>query len=476
MSDIERIVGRVGIGTANPKDLVALKNSINIFLKVMEFIPDQLSFFTNKINTQEIEKVFEDISNSLDDDPSTLLIQGGVIREGYNSEIDELRGLRRDVKQILLDMQKREIERTHITSLKISYNNVFGYYIEVTKTNIDKVPQDYIRKQTLANAERYITDELKQLESRILSAEEKLLQLESQLFLEITARVSESSKSLLSLADVIATIDILNNFGEISRENRYVKPVISNENILRIKDGRHPVIEKLVENFTPNNVSIDSNQYINIITGPNMSGKSTYIRQVAIICLMAQIGCFVPAEEINLNLLDRIFTRVGASDNLSKGESTFMVEMSETANILNNATEKSLVILDEIGRGTSTYDGVAIAWSVVEYMQSRLKSKTLFATHYHELTEMKNQYKGIENYNVRVLEQGEEILFTHKIIEGAADRSYGIYVAKIAGVPDRVISRSNEILKKFESQKELPNDNKLPKSPKKIAPEQLGLI
>jgi DNA mismatch repair protein MutS len=236
------------------------------------------------------------------------------------------------------------------------------------------------------------------------------------------------------------------------------------------------VIEKLVENFTPNNVSIDSNQYINIITGPNMSGKSTYIRQVAIICLMAQIGCFVPAEEINLNLLDRIFTRVGASDNLSKGESTFMVEMSETANILNNATEKSLVILDEIGRGTSTYDGVAIAWSVVEYMQSRLKSKTLFATHYHELTEMKNQYKGIENYNVRVLEQGEEILFTHKIIEGAADRSYGIYVAKIAGVPDRVISRSNEILKKFESQKELPNDNKLPKSPKKIAPEQLGLI
>lgn len=478
ISDIERIVGRIGLKSANPKDLVAIKNSCQIFLDLNSDFEkeDLLLHFTKGVEASLISSVVSIISRSLDDDPSALLNQGNVIREGYNAEIDELRALRRDVKQILLDMQKREIERTQISSLKISYNNVFGYYIEVTKTHLNKVPDDYIRKQTLANAERYITEELKQLETRILSAEEKLLQLESQLFFEVIAEISEYSKPLLALADSIASIDILNNFGEISRHNRYSRPMIRSKNILSIKNGRHPVIEKLVTEFTPNDVNLGDAGYIDIITGPNMSGKSTYIRQVALICLMAQIGCFVPADSMEFSIVDRIFTRVGASDNLSKGESTFMVEMSETANILNNATKRSLVILDEIGRGTSTYDGVAIAWSVVEFIQSKLKAKTLFATHYHELTEMKNQYAGIVNYNVRVLEEDDEIFFTHKIIEGAADRSYGVYVAKIAGIPEEVVARSNEILKRFESQKEHKNDKKLPKSPKKISPEQLDLI
>lgn len=477
ISDIERITGRIGIGSANPKDLVGLKLSVESALNIFEILPASFHYLYEKIDNQKLDKVIEIIKTSLDDDPSAMVSMGGVIRVGYNKEIDELRSLRRDAKQILAEMQKREIERTKISSLKISYNNVFGYYIEVTKSHIDKVPSDYIRKQTLSNGERFITEELKQLETKILSAEEKLLKLESELFNEIREQIAEYATQLLVLADSIAVIDILSNFGSISRECRFVKPTISKEkNRLHIKNGRHPVVEKLVGNFTPNNADLGADSFINIITGPNMSGKSTYIRQVALICLIAQVGCFVPADEMEFSVLDRIFTRVGASDNLSKGESTFMVEMSETANILNNASPRSLIILDEIGRGTSTYDGVAIAWSVVEYIQKNLKAKTLFATHYHELTAMADQYEGISNSNVKVIEEKDEILFTHKIIPGGADKSYGVYVAKIAGVPSEIVDRANSILNKFESQDSPVETKKIPKTPKKIHPEQLNLI
>jgi DNA mismatch repair protein MutS len=536
--DIERVVGRIGVGSANPKDMVAFAVSLENILSLIEKLgvgqlPSRLRFLVENVREleNEIRNVSKLILNSLDDEPSAVLNQGGIIRTGYNSEVDELKSLRQNSKQILAEIQRREIERTKITSLKISFNNVFGYYIEVTRTHLDKVPTDYIRKQTLANAERFITEELKELETRILSAEEKLIKLEQELFIEIRNQVAEYSAQLLEIGDVVAEIDVLSNFGEIARENRYVKPVISSqlsvisresedstlktENLSLIAAGRHPVVETLVKEFTPNSTIFDDKGRIHIITGPNMSGKSTYIRQVALIQLMAQIGCFVPADEAEICIADRIFTRVGASDNLSKGESTFMVEMNETANILNNATKDSLIILDEVGRGTSTYDGVAIAWSIVEYISQKIGARTLFATHYHELTELSQSYKGVKNYTVNVIEENENVLFTHRIVEGSADKSYGVYVAKLAGVPIDVVKRANEILDRFEKREAgdgIENENERrdmgngnepgiekrdlrnvtledknrpesrnshpvsPKVPKKIHPEQLGLI
>lgn len=502
IADIERIVGRIGVGSANPKDLVALKNSLIKILELRsvltsEDLPRRLKYLTDNISNEQLQKIIDIIETSIDDDPSSVLNQGGIVKDGYNSEVDELRNLRNNSKKILADIQRREIERTQINSLKIAFNNVFGYYIEVTKTHLDKVPNDYIRKQTLANAERFITEELKELESKILNAEERLIKLETELFIQIREKIAEYASMLLEVSDSIAEIDVLSNFGEISREFRYSKPLIKSRNTkdscsLKIVNGRHPVVEKLVKEFTPNITDFNNGNCINIITGPNMSGKSTYIRQVALIVLMAQIGCFVPADSMEFEIVDRIFTRVGAGDNLAKGESTFMVEMTETANILNNATSKSLIILDEVGRGTSTYDGVAIAWSIVEYIHENLKSMTLFATHYHELTELEEKYSGIKNYNVKVIEEGGDILFTHRIVEGSANKSYGVYVAKIAGVPDEVVDRANEILKRFEQldrkgsedsvkkekslKKDTASGRRSPKLPKKIHPEQLGLI
>ncbi|MEP7103198.1 MAG: DNA mismatch repair protein MutS [Candidatus Dojkabacteria bacterium] len=501
IADIERIVGRIGVGGANPKDLVGLKNSLINIINISnqlssEELPTRLSFLMRELQNEKIKEVIDFIDKSIDNEPSALINNGGILKSGYHAEVDELRNLRSNSKQILAEIQKREIERTKITSLKISFNNVFGYYIEITRTHLDKVPEDYIRKQTLANAERYITQELKELEVKILSAEEKLIKLEQELFIEIRNKLADYSQMLLAVGNAIAEVDVIVNFGFIAREFNYTKPsVVSSQksenlktdNSTLITDGRHPVVERLVEKFIPNSTEFSEDSLIHILTGPNMSGKSTYIRQVALITLMAQIGSYVPAKEMKFQIVDRIFTRVGASDNLSKGESTFMVEMTETANILNNATSQSLIILDEVGRGTSTYDGVAIAWSIVEYLQEHIKAKTLFATHYHELISLESQYKCIKNFNVKVVDdkEKEEILFTHKIEAGSANKSYGVHVAKLAGVPVEVTKRANEILNKFEnsgiasspSKTESRNDNKGgPKTPKKIHPEQMGLI
>lgn len=492
--DLERISGRISLGSANPRDILALKYSLESVQNLKKHLsqnntkPIQESL--NKISFEKdddfISKIIAHIENSIDDNAPVSINQGGVIREGYSEKIDELRYLRSNSKEMLAQIQKREVERTGISSLKVSFNNVFGYYIEITRANISKVPEDYIRKQTLANAERYITEELKSLEAKILSAESELLQIENRLFNEIRSELSKFSPRVIELGDLVAEIDILINFSEIARENRYVRPKIITRNEIRIVNGRHPVVEKLVPEFTNNSSELGEKKNINIITGPNMSGKSTYIRQVALLSLMAQIGSYVPADEMEFSILDRIFTRVGAGDNLSKGESTFMVEMHETANILNNATNRSLVILDEVGRGTSTYDGVAIAWSIVEYIANKIKAKTLFATHYFELTALEDKLESVENYCVKVIEDNDsEILFTHKIERGTANRSYGVYVAKIAGVPSDVVERADQILSEFERSNGASNSSKKdnskksssgPVTAKKIHPEQLGLM
>ncbi len=508
ISDFERIIGRVGVSSANPKDLralsVSLSESLAIFQKLSEqedlseYLLSVISLpavrhgnqFSDKAETKKsIIKVIDIINKAILENPAAVVNEGGIILDGYNAEVDELRNLQKNAKSILLKIQQDEIASTGISSLKISYNRVFGYYIEVTRTHIHKVPDHYIRKQTLANAERFITQELKELEDKILSSEEKLITLEFELFKQIRDQVAVFSKDILSLADLIANLDVLVNFGINARNHRYVKPELTSENILEIENGRHIVVESITKEFIPNSVKFNTNKYIHILTGPNMSGKSTYIRQVALLVLLAQIGSFVPATKMKWNIVDRIFTRVGASDNLAKGESTFMVEMSETANILNNATEQSLVILDEVGRGTSTYDGVAIAWSIIEFIAKKIKSKTLFATHYHELTSLDANYKQIDNYNVKVIEKGGDIIFQHKIIPGSADKSYGVHVAKIAGVPGEVVDRANEILSSFESESKVnisakkqnsslksPISKSVPQRPKKIHPEQLGLI
>lgn len=497
ISDIERICGRIGTSSANPRDLIALKNSLLSTLRIIDILgakdslPNRLKVLTNKFKDSDseikscIENVINTIEEAIDNEPSVSLSEVGIIKKGFNEEIDEIRSLRQNTKQILTQMQVDEISKTGISTLKISFNQVFGYYIEVTKSNIGKIPEHYIRKQTLANAERYIIPELKELEEKILSSEEKLIKLEQAVYFQIRNKIAELIAEILETAEVVAEIDCLLSFAKSAKENRYTKPELVSDNILVLINSRHPVIEKIVDEFIPNNTEFDSNNFVHILTGPNMSGKSTYIRQVALITLMAQIGSFVPASKMKWNIVDRIFTRVGATDNLSKGESTFMVEMNETANILNNATEKSLIILDEVGRGTSTYDGVAIAWSIIEYIFEKLKSKTLFATHYHELINLETQYKGITNYNVEVLDVDGEILFKHKIIKGGTNRSYGVHVAKLAGIPEDVLIKADKILKAFENENSMEKTvskngtktvaSKL-KKPKAIHPEQLGLI
>jgi len=453
--DIERLAARVATGRANARDLVALARS----LEALPALEAQLSgcgseplrAFADGLDP--VAEARELIAAALVTDPPLLLKEGGLIREGYSSELDELRAIQRDGKGWIAAFQARETKRTGIPSLKVGYNKVFGYYIEVTHAHQEKVPPEYVRKQTLKNAERYITPELKEYETRVLTAEERARELEYDLFIRLRERVAEYTPRLQETARLLAELDCLAALADAAVEYRYVRPVITDSREIVIRNGRHPVLERVLEEpFVPNDTELDGEKTrLAIITGPNMAGKSTYIRQVALIVLMAHMGSFVPADSARIGLVDRIFTRVGASDELSRGQSTFMVEMIETANILNNATDRSLIILDEIGRGTSTFDGLSIAWAVAEHIANRCRSRTLFATHYHELTELSTLYPCIKNYNVAVKEWHEEIIFLRRIVEGGADKSYGIHVARLAGVPREVIERAKTILANLET-------------------------
>ena len=453
--DIERLTGRVVYGSANARDLVALKLSLKMLpeLKgILEKIDDGL---IKKLvsNVDLLTDVVELIEKAIIDEAPISTKEGNLIKTGYNEEVDKLRYIGSNGKNIIAELESKERERTGIKNLKIAFNKVFGYYIEVTRSYFDLVPPEYIRKQTLADKERYIIQELKELEETIMGAEEKIISLEYDLFCEVRNFVALQVERLQKTATVIANVDVLVSLSETADKNNYVKPVVDDCGIIEIKDGRHPVVEKCISEgeFVPNDTFLDfDDNKINIITGPNMAGKSTYMRQVALITLMAQIGSFVPADFAKIGIADRIFTRVGASDDLAMGQSTFMVEMSEVANILNNATSNSLIILDEIGRGTSTFDGLSIAWAVVEHISEKIHARTLFATHYHELTELENKIEGVKNYCISVKEKGEDVIFLRKILRGGADGSYGIHVAKLAGVPYAVVNRAKEVMKQLE--------------------------
>lgn len=457
IGDMERVLSKIGTAKAYPRDLIALKN----YLKLAQPIATQLSSLSSPLLKDLFSRIqnFDDIilivdSTIVEDAPLTLQ-EGGIIKKGYNDELDELRQMSKKGKQWIAELQDKEARRTGITNLKVKFNNVFGYYIEVSKTHLNKVPDHYIRKQTLVNAERYITPELKEYENKVLGAEERIKQLEYSLFLEIREKIAKFIPRMQGFTSVVSSLDVLICLAELAYYNNYCKPEITNETTIHIKEGRHPVIEKLMtdEPFIPNDTYLnDTTDRILLITGPNMAGKSTYLRQVGLIVIMTQIGSFVPASSAEIGIVDKIFTRVGASDNLALGQSTFLVEMIETANILHNATPRSLILLDEIGRGTSTFDGLSIAWAVVEFIHDKKKcgAKTLFATHYHELTELAEIYQGIKNYNITAKEWKDQVLFLRKVVPGSADQSYGIQVAKLAGIPELVIKRAKEILKNLE--------------------------
>ena len=459
IGDLERIVSKVAVNRVSPREIVQLK----VALKAIE--PIRNAFLaSDEPSLREIGErlnpcpvIHDRIEKEVQPDPPSLINKGNIIRKGVNPELDELRDIAYSGKDYLLKIQQRETEATGISSLKISFNNVFGYYIEVRNTHKDKVPEGWIRKQTLVNAERYITQELKEYEEKILGAEEKIQVLESNLFNELVLSIVEYIPAIQANASLIAQTDCLLSFSKIAKENKYIRPEINDTDVLKIKNGRHPVIEKqlpLGESYIANDVSLDSNkQQIIIITGPNMAGKSALLRQTALITLMAQAGSFVPAESAQIGLVDKIFTRVGASDNISVGESTFMVEMNEASDILNNLSPKSLVLFDELGRGTSTYDGISIAWAIVEYIHEhpKARAKTLFATHYHELNEMEKSFKRIKNFNVSVKEIDNKVIFLRKLIPGGSEHSFGIHVAKMAGMPQSIVKRANSILKQLES-------------------------
>ena len=452
--DIERITGKLNIGSAGPRDLLALAVSLDCLPGVkMMLEPFKLPVFEKEMcRIADFSELVERIFDTIDENTPALLADGGVIRSGFSPELDELRSAATEGKNWLAQIQMREIERTGIKSLKVKFNSVFGYYIEVSKSNLSAVPEDYIRKQTLVNAERFITPELKELENKILGAEEKARNLESAIFSRLRSAAVEYTHPLQEAADAIAAVDALGSLAETARLNHYVRPEIYDDDRLIITGGRHPVIDRMIPgNFVPNDCKLDGDlNRLMLITGPNMAGKSTYIRQTALLVIMAQLGSFIPAEAAQIGLVDRIFTRVGAADDLSRGQSTFMVEMLETANILNHATAKSLVILDEIGRGTSTFDGLSIAWSVAEFLHDEIRCRTQFATHYHELTELARTRRGVNNYNVAVREYGEDIIFLRQIVPGPSDRSYGIHVAKLAGLPQEVLARANDLLELLE--------------------------
>lgn len=457
ISDIERLVSKVATGKVNPREVVALKNSLNAIIPIKE-AAEKSNNESLKIIGEQLQSctvIRQKITKTLNEDAPVNIAKGNAIASGVSAELDELRAISTLGKGYLDNMQSREIERTGISSLKISFNNVFGYYIEVRNTHKDKVPEDWIRKQTLVSAERYITEELKEYETKILGAEEKIGKLEQELFAELISSLLDAIQPIQLNAQLIAQIDCLSSFAEVAKQNNYVRPQLDESTDLEIKNGRHPVIEKQLpigEEYIANDVVLNRNlQQIIMITGPNMSGKSAILRQTALIVLLAQMGSYVPAQNARIGVVDKIFTRVGASDNISMGESTFMVEMNETASILNNISERSLVLLDEIGRGTSTYDGISIAWAIAEYLHEHpSKAKTLFATHYHELNDMTNTFERIKNFNVSVKELKDKVVFLRKLVPGGSEHSFGIYVAKLAGMPSSVIHRASKMLKQLE--------------------------
>jgi DNA mismatch repair protein MutS len=457
VGDLERLISKVAINRINPREVVQLKRALKAIDPIRDLCNKSGCLPLIQIGEQlnPCKTIAEKIDKEINNDPPVQLNKGSVIASGISAELDELRRILYSGKDYLLDLQARESERTGITSLKVSFNNVFGYYIEVRNTHKDKVPPEWIRKQTLVSAERYITEELKEYESKILGAEEKIIALETQLYTDLVLAILEFIPPIQLNSSLIARLDCLQSFAVISIENNYTRPVLNDSRILEVTEGRHPVIEKQLpagESYVPNDMFLDTDdQQIIILTGPNMSGKSALLRQTALIVLMAQTGCFVPAKAASIGMVDKIFTRVGASDNISLGESTFMVEMNETASILNNLSDRSLVLLDEIGRGTSTYDGISIAWAMVEYLhENKLRAKTLFATHYHELNEMENSFSRVKNYSVSIKELNNKVIFLRKLKRGGSEHSFGIHVARMAGMPRSVVNRADEILKELE--------------------------
>lgn len=475
IQDIERLLSKAIYGTCNARDLIGLLDSLESIPEIKKYLVSFKSqILLNIGNMNSLDELKTLLLKSINPSPPATLREGNIIRDGYNKELDELRDIRKTAKTWIADLEERERKRTGIKSLKIGFNQVFGYYIEITRSNIKTVPEDYIRKQTIAGGERYINQELKEYENKVLSAEEKIKNLEYDLFTEIRNNIVKQREKVQEVSVSIATLDVLLSFAINAVNCNYSRPVISDKNVLSISEGRHPVVEKIIAApFIKNDLYLDDEDRIIIITGPNMSGKSTYLRQSAIISIMTQMGSFVPAKKAEIGIIDKIFTRVGATDDLHLGQSTFMVEMLETANIINNATEKSLVILDEIGRGTSTFDGLSIAWAVAEYLYEKIKSKTLFATHFHELTQLSKHYSGIKNRKVAVKETGEEVIFLHKILPGASDKSYGIYVAKLAGFPEKILRRADEILEDLENRKKQDNSFSKKNEKEQLAPKQL---
>ena len=455
--DLERLIAKIATGRANPREVIQLKVMLQQIPNLKSLVSNlkDRTLITLNQNLDPLSDLVSTIDKAMAEDPPMALVDGGVIKKGYSTELDDIRELAFGAKDWVARLQQSERERTGISSLKISFNNVFGYYIEVTHTHKNKVPQNYIRKQTLVNAERFITPELKEYEEKILHAEEKILSLETRLFNELRQLIAEHASTIQTDAYEIATLDCFLSLADAAVENKYTCPIVDDSLCIEIKDGRHPVIEKLLppgEHYTPNDTMLDTgSDQILIITGPNMSGKSSYLRQVGLNVLLAQIGSFVPAAHARIGRVDRIYTRVGASDNIASGESTFLVEMHEAANIINTATERSLILLDEIGRGTSTFDGISIAWSLTEYLHERIGAKTLFATHYHELNELADIFPRIKNYKVDVREYGDKVIFLHKVTPGFADHSYGIQVAQMAGLPEEVTERAKQVLKNLET-------------------------
>ena len=480
--DIERLAGKMAYGNGTPRDMITLKNSLSKLPDVKKVLSQAKSTLLKNLyeNLDELQDIYALIEKSIIDDPPMVTKDGGYIKLGYNEEIDTLKKATTEGKNWLMQLEAREKETTGIKSLKVGFNKVFGYYIEVTNTYKNMVPDTYIRKQTLTNGERYITEELKNLENQILGAEEKVIKLELEAFDAIRKEIASNVKRLQKSAEVISTLDVISSFAQVAEDMNYCMPEVTNSGVIDIREGRHPVIEKMLSagEFIANDTYLDKgDNRLSIITGPNMAGKSTYMRQVALITLMAQVGSFVPASSAKIGIVDKIFTRVGASDDLSMGQSTFMVEMMEVATILKEATENSLVILDEIGRGTSTFDGLSIAWAVAEFIanKERCGAKTLFATHYHELIELEEKQEGIKNYSIAVKEKGEDIIFLRKIVRGGTDESYGIHVARLAGVPKDVTTRANQILRSIE-RKSVLNSKKIEKQDKKQVEGQFDMF
>ncbi|CAK7044335.1 DNA mismatch repair protein MutS [Tissierella sp.] len=474
--DIERLASKISNGNCNARDLISLKSSISVlpdFKRILKNC-DNIELGDMGISLDTLEDIYLLLEKGINENPPISLKDGGLIKEGYDSELDKIREACLSGKEWLAALESKEREKTGIKNLKVGFNKIYGYYFEVTKSNISSVPDYFIRKQTLTNSERYYTEELKNMEDKILGAEVKSLDLEYQIFSDIRNKVKKNIERIQNASRIISQVDVLNAFAQVAYKLNFVKPNFNKKGIIHIVDGRHPVVENNIENnlFIPNDTYLDTkNNMVQIITGPNMAGKSTYMRQVAIITLLAHIGAFVPASSANISVVDRIFTRIGAADNLSQGESTFMVEMNEVSNIIRSATKNSLIILDEVGRGTSTYDGLSIAWAIVEHITNVIKAKTLFATHYHELTQLQAKNKGIKNLTIAAEEKGDQIVFLRKIVEGSTNRSYGIEVAKLAGINRDVIDRANEILSLIEGNHQI-NINNIPKE----EPKQLNLI